>query len=181
MMICLQEHAKMLLDIVSEQPDQAYTLQQHFCHLLTSVWKSNTRGKRKSPLSLRNGMFDIPGLNHASQGSIRQQSQKMDFTNLSPMSRLVADALDNSQNIPKVDRVSSAGGSNVSQGVGELAVILEFPSDRAGDQSALLPPVVPVSINDSESVPSECVLVGGNNHFRSSKDTVECRFRYAYM
>ncbi|KAK9058759.1 hypothetical protein SSX86_023601 [Deinandra increscens subsp. villosa] len=173
-----EEHAKMLLDIVSEQPDQAYTLQQHFCYLLTSVWRSTTRyGQGKSPLSLRSGMFHITGVNHTSRDPMRPQSQKMNFTNLSPMSRLVADALDNSQNTPKEDRASTAIERPSSRDAGELAVILEFPSGRADVQSGQLPPALSVSINDTEPMPSE--HSGGNNYFRSSKDTVECRFRDA--
>ncbi|KAL8204879.1 hypothetical protein R6Q57_010502 [Mikania cordata] len=174
-----EEHAKMLLDIVSELPDQAYTLQQHFGHLLTSVWRSTTRyGQQKSHLPLRSGMFHMMGLNHASQNPTRPQSQKMDFTNLSPMSRLVADALENSQNIPK-DGVSIVSERHGSQRVDEMAVTLEFPPGGVNDQSVPLPPVVFVSISDPESTPSEHVQGGGNNHFRSSKDTVECRFRDA--
>ncbi|KAI3826232.1 hypothetical protein L1987_00277 [Smallanthus sonchifolius] len=171
-----EEHAKMLLDIVSEQPDQAYTLQQHFCHLLTSVWRSTTRrGQRKCSLPLTSGMFHITGLNHTSRDPIRPQSQKMNFTNLSPMSRLVADALDNSQDIPKEARVASASERHDSRGVGGLAVTLEFPSGRSDVPSVPLPPVISVSINDPQSVPSEHV----NKYFRLSKDIVECRFRDA--
>ncbi|KAI3743381.1 hypothetical protein L1987_61089 [Smallanthus sonchifolius] len=175
-----EEHAKNLLDIVSEQPDQAYTLQQHFCYLLTSVWKSTTRyGQRKSPLPLRSGIFHIPGVN---RDPVRLQSQKMNFTNLGSMSRLVTDALDNSQNIRKEDRVSSFNGKHDSRAVGQLAVTLEFHSGRVDDdddQSLPLPPVIPLSINYSEPVVSEHapVAMGGNHHFRSSKDTVECRFK----
>ncbi|KAI3677089.1 hypothetical protein L1987_86709 [Smallanthus sonchifolius] len=171
------EHAKNLLDIVSEQTDQVYTLQQHFCYLLTTVWKSTTRyGHRKSPLPVRSGIFHIPGVN---RDPVRPKSQKMKFTNLGPMSRLVADALDNSQNIPKKDRVPSFNGKPDSRGVGQLAVTLEFPLGRADDdQSLQLPPVISFSINDSEQVVSEHtpVAVAGNHHFRSSKDIVECRF-----
>ncbi|KAI7733700.1 hypothetical protein M8C21_018678, partial [Ambrosia artemisiifolia] len=174
-----EEHAKMLLDIVSEQPDQAYTLQQHFCHLLTSVWRSTTRySQRKSLLPLRSGVFHNTVVNHTSRDLTRPQSQKMDFTNISPMSRLVADALDNSQNVQKEDGVSSVSERHDSRGVDALAVTLEFPSGRTDDQNVPLQPVI-VSINDTESVPSEHVQVGGNNHFRSSKETAECRFRDA--
>ncbi|XP_076901176.1 protein PHOTOPERIOD-INDEPENDENT EARLY FLOWERING 1-like [Bidens hawaiensis] len=172
-----EEHAKMLLDIVSEQPDQAYTLQQHFCYLLTSVWKSTTQfGQRRSLLT--SGRFHNTGLNRT-RDPIIPQSQKMDFTNSSPMSRLVADALNSSQNIPKDDRVSSVGERHDSRGVAELAVTLEFPPGRAHDQSVPLPPVIPVLINDMESVSAEHVPAGGNNHFRLSKDIVEWRFRDA--
>lgn len=166
----------MLLDIVSEQPDQAYTLQKHFVHLLTSVWRSTNRyGRRKT---LRSGRFPP---NHTSRDLIRPQLQDMKFTNLSTMSRLVADALENSQDIPREERVSSFSERHDSRGVvNELAVTLEFPSGRNDDHSVLLPSVVPVSLNDTELVASEHVPVGGNHHFRSSKDTAECRYRYAH-
>ncbi|KAK9068504.1 hypothetical protein SSX86_012618 [Deinandra increscens subsp. villosa] len=173
-----EEHAKMLLDIVSEQPDQAYTLQQHFCYLLTSVWKSTTHsGQWKSGAPPISGIFHIPGVN---RDPVSPQLQKVNFTNLGPMSRLVVDALDNSQTIPKEDRVSSFSGRRNSRDVGELAVTLQFPLGPADDDQTLqLPPVVSLSIEDSEPVLSEHVPVamGGNLHFRSSKDTIECRFR----
>ncbi|MFS7908575.1 putative DNA helicase chromatin remodeling SNF2 family [Helianthus anomalus] len=176
-----EEHAKMLLDIVSELPDQAYTLQQHFCHLLASVWRSTTRySQRKNLLTLRSQIFHNMGLNQASRDPTRPQSQKMACTNVSPMSRLVADALDSSQNIQKEDRVvSSVGETHNSRSVDALAVTLEFHSGRADDQSVPLPPVVSVLLHDAESVPSEHVPAGGSNHFRSSKDIVESRFRDA--
>ncbi|KAJ0628242.1 putative DNA helicase chromatin remodeling SNF2 family [Helianthus annuus] len=176
-----EEHAKMLLDIVSELPDQAYTLQQHFCHLLASVWRSTTRySQRKNLLTLRSQIFHNMGLNQTSRDPTRPQSQKMDCTNVSPMSRLVADALDGSQNIQKEDRVvSSVGETHNSRSVDALAVTLEFHPGRAYDQSVPLPPVVSVLLHDAESVPSEHVPGGGSNHFRSSKDIVECRFRDA--
>lgn len=157
----------MLLDIISEQPDQSHTLQKHFYHLLTSVWKTSTR---KMSLPHKTTRF------YTSRDPTTPQSQKMKFTNLTPMSRLVAEALDSSQNIPKEDRSSSFNERRDSRGVGELGITLEFPSnDRIS-----LPSVVSVSINDSESVPSE-VAIGGNHHFRSCKDTVECRFRYVFL
>lgn len=173
-----EEHAKMLLDIVSEQPDQAYTLQKHFFHLLTSVWRSRTRNaSRKNPFST--GRPHITGVNHTSRDPIRPQSQKMNFNNIRPMSRLVADALNNSQIIPTEERVSSFSQRHDSRGVGELGVTLEFPSRSDDDPSVPLPDVVSVLINDSESMPSEHVQVTGNHHFRSSKDIVEYRFRDA--
>ncbi|KAJ0503173.1 putative DNA helicase chromatin remodeling SNF2 family [Helianthus annuus] len=169
-----EEHAKMLLDIVSEQSDQSHTLQQHFCYLLTTVEKSKTRhGQRKSPLRLKNGIVHIPGVN---RDPVKPQSQEMNFANVGPMSRLVADALDNSQNIPKEDRVSSFNGRHDSRGVDQLTVTLELgPADDG--QSLELPPVISLSINEPESVASELVPVpvGGNRHLRPS--SVESRFR----
>lgn len=177
-----EEHAKMLLDIVSEQPDQSYTLQKHFVHLLSSVWRETIRhGNRKTMLPVRSGRFHITGVNHTSHTSrdpVRPQSQKMKFTNLTPMSRLVADALDNSQNIPREERVSSFNERADSRGVGKLDITLEFPSRIDDDQSVPLPSVN-LSINDLGSVSSEHGPSPGNHHFRSSKDSVECRFRDA--
>nr|GEV50192.1 protein photoperiod-independent early flowering 1 isoform X1 [Tanacetum cinerariifolium] len=172
------EHAKMLLDVVSEQPDQAYTLQKHFFHLLTSVWRSNTRNaSRKNPFST--GRPHITGVNHTSRDPIRPQSQNMNFTNIGPMSRLVADALNNSQIVPTEERVCSFSQRRDSRGVGQLGVTLEFPSRSDDDPSVPLPDIVSVLINDSESMPPEHVQVTGNHCFRSSKDIVEYRFRDA--
>lgn len=166
-----EEHAKMLLDIVSELPDQAYTLQKHFFHLLASVWRSTAHsGHRKTPLSLRSGQR----VNHASRDPVRSLSEKMEFTNVSQISKLVGDALESSQNIPREDRVSSFSERREVRPVGQLGVTLEFPSGR-DDQSVSLPSVVSLSINDLESVPPEHLP----HCFRSSKDTVECRFRDA--
>lgn len=169
-----EEHAKMLLDIVSELPDQAYTLQSHFFHLLASVWRENTRyGHRKTPLPLRTARF------RTSRDPVRPQSQKMKFTNLSQISTLVADALENAQNIPREDRVSNFSERHEARAVDQVGITLEFPSGR-DDPSVPLPLAVSLSIDVSEPpVPSEPVTVGGNLHFRSSKDTAECRFRDA--
>lgn len=170
-----EEHAKALLDMVSELPDQAYTLQKHFFHLLTSVWRSTARsGHRKTPLSLRTGQR----VNHTSRDPVRSQLERMEFTNLRQISRLVSDALESSQNIPREDRVSSFSERREVRPVGQLGITLEFPPGR-DDQSVPLPSVVSLSINDMESVLPENLPVGGNHCFRSSKDTVECRFRDA--
>ncbi|XP_024982552.1 protein PHOTOPERIOD-INDEPENDENT EARLY FLOWERING 1 isoform X3 [Cynara cardunculus var. scolymus] len=168
-----EEHAKMLLDMVSELPDQAYTLQKHFFHLLASVWRATTRyGHRKTPLPLRSARF------HNSRDPIRPQSQKMKFTNLSQISILVADALENSQNVPREERVSNFSERNEAQAIDQVGITLEFSSGR-DDQSVPLPSAVSLSIDVSEPVSSEPITMGGNQHFRSSKDTAECRFRDA--
>ncbi|KAJ9559094.1 hypothetical protein OSB04_013708 [Centaurea solstitialis] len=169
-----EEHAKMLLDIVSELPDQAYTIQKHFFHLLESTWRSTTRySHRKTPLPLRNARF------HTSRDPVRPQSQKMMFTNLRPISILVSDALENARNIPREERVSRFGERNEARDVDRVGITLEFPSGR-DDPSVLLSSALSLSIDVSEPpVPAEPVTVGGNHHFRSSKDTAECRFRDA--
>lgn len=166
-----EEHAKMLLDIVSELPDQSYTLQKHFFHLLTSVFRSNTRsGQRKTRFGQR--------ANHTSRDPGSPQSEKMEFTNLTQVSRLVADALESSQNIPREDRVSNFSERREARPVGQLGVTLEFPSGR-DDESVPFPKVLSLSINDAEPVLPGDLPVGGNHCFRLSKDTVECRFRDA--
>ncbi|XP_071685564.1 protein PHOTOPERIOD-INDEPENDENT EARLY FLOWERING 1 [Rutidosis leptorrhynchoides] len=163
-----EEHAKTLLDIVSEQPDQAYTLQKHFAHLLTSLWRSTNCSSRLK--TLKSERFRDP------------QLQDMKFTNVNAMSRLVADALETSQNIPREETLSSFSERyHNSRGVvSELAVTLQFPSrTNDDDPNVPLPSVVPVSVNDTESSSSENVPMGGNHLFRTCKDTAECRFRDA--
>ncbi|KAL4560597.1 hypothetical protein LXL04_032750 [Taraxacum kok-saghyz] len=164
-----EEHAKMLLDIVSELPDQAYTLQKHFFHLLQSVWRATARsGHRKTPL-LRSGQ--------RVKDPVRPE--KMEFTNLKQISRLVSDALETSQKIPIEDRVSSfTERRDQTRNIGQMGITLEIPSGR--DEEALsLPSVVSLSINEMEPVLPENLPVGGSHWFRSAKDTVECRFRDA--
>ncbi|KVH99991.1 hypothetical protein Ccrd_021741 [Cynara cardunculus var. scolymus] len=108
----------------------------------------------------------------------RPQSQKMKFTNLSQISILVADALENSQNVPREERVSNFSERNEAQAIDQVGITLEFSSGR-DDQSVPLPSAVSLSIDVSEPVSSEPITMGGNQHFRSSKDTAECRFRDA--
>ncbi|KAK2993722.1 hypothetical protein RJ640_003721 [Escallonia rubra] len=180
-----EDNVRMLLDIASELPDHEPLVQKHFFALLFSVWRVASRHDRRDTLSSfrslysHNGIF-VSTVNHISGNSLREQSAKLKFTNLSQSSKLVAAALYDAQNTRQDDRASvfSQREKASADVVEVLGITLELPCER-DDPINILPAVVNLSIRGPDQLPSENTPTRENHHFRSSQNMAENRFRTA--
>lgn len=176
-----EDHVRMLLDVASEMPDQEPIIQRHFFALLSSVWRENARNDRRRSLqSFQTGRFLTSAMNHTSRHPDRPHSEKMKFTNLNMCGQVVASALNDAHNIRREDRVSILKQrEEVPTVTDQLRITLEIPAE-SDDQIIQLPPVINLSVRGSDALTSANMPPHGeNDHFRSSRNAAENRFRDA--
>lgn len=180
-----EENIRMLLDVASELPDNEPLVQKHFFALLSSVWRVTSRnGCRHSNSTSQAGVhpagrFLPSGENHTFKNSTTETSVKMNFTNLTLSSKLVAAALYDADATQRHDRNSVFNSVDEdSAGADLLGITLELPGE--GDLSTFpFPSIISMSICGPDPQPSTDMSTGSSNNLRSSLSTAESRFRDA--
>ncbi|XP_059662554.1 protein PHOTOPERIOD-INDEPENDENT EARLY FLOWERING 1 isoform X2 [Cornus florida] len=180
-----EENMRMLLDVATELPDNEPLIQKHFSALLSSVWRATFRLDRRHTLSSsRNGLyvggrFFTSTVNQIARNSTRQPSERMNLTNLSQSSKLVAAALYDANSTRQDDRVPIFNPREETPVVAEqLEIMLELHRER-GDSMISLPSVINLSICGPHSAPSSNTSTGESHHLMSSQNMAENRFRAA--
>lgn len=179
-----EDNVRLLLDVVTEVPDNEMLLQKHFFHLLSAEWRMrfhvDHRHTNITASSSRNGFHNRGRRFTSTVSNIDQtdSSQRMKFTNLSQCASLVASALS------EADRVGVNDGlrimnpwEDVTPPVDKLELTLELQRE-IGDSLIPLPPVVNVSICAPDPPRFPNMPVGAHDQIRvSSMSMVENHFR----
>ncbi|GFY99811.1 SNF2 domain-containing protein [Actinidia rufa] len=180
-----EDNIRVLLDVATELPDSEALLQKHFFALLSSIWRMTSRLDRRQSLpSSRNGFY-AGGRHYDSMvGQIdlnytREPSEKMEFTNLSQCSKLVAAALCDANSVHRDDGFSALKQKEEASAVGDwLEITLELQRER-DDSVIALPSVINLLISGKDTTPSASMPADVNQHLRSSQSMAENRFRMA--
>ncbi|PSS13807.1 Protein PHOTOPERIOD-INDEPENDENT EARLY FLOWERING like [Actinidia chinensis var. chinensis] len=180
-----EDNIRVLLDVATELPDSEALLQKHFFALLSSIWRMTSRLDRRQSLpSSRNGFY-AGGRHYDSMvGQIdlnctREPSEKMEFTNLSQCSKLVAAALCDANSVHRDDGFSALKQKEEASAVGDwLEITLELQRER-DDSMIALPSVINLLISGKDTTPSASMPADANQHLRSSQSMAENRFRTA--
>ncbi|KAA8546716.1 hypothetical protein F0562_003147 [Nyssa sinensis] len=179
-----EDNIRMLLDVATELPDNEPLLQKHFFSLLSSVWRvTSCLDRRQSISSSWNGLHFgrrrvTSTVNQDARNSIRESSEKMNVTNLSQTSRLVAAALQDANSKQWGERVSIFKSEEVSTVADHLEITLELQRER-GDLMIPMPSIINLSVCGPDLPPSANVLTEGNQHLKSSRNMAENHFRVA--
>lgn len=153
-----EDNMRTLLNFAAEKPDREFVLQKHYTALLSSVWKVSYRNNnQQKPLAARNclyfnGSFLSTFASNSSKSSVREPVQRVQFSDLAQSSKKLAAALDDACSVPQDSRIPLSDKSSIAPVSQEhLDIALEFPNQMNDeDTSILMPPVVNLSIRDSE-------------------------------
>uniref|UniRef100_A0A5B7AQU5 DNA helicase n=1 Tax=Davidia involucrata TaxID=16924 RepID=A0A5B7AQU5_DAVIN len=180
-----EDNIRMLLDVATELPDNEPLLQKHFFALLSSVWRVTSRLDRRQSISSSwnglyfGGRFFTSTVNQDARNSIREPSEKMNWTNLSQSSKLVAAALHDANSTRWDERVSIFNQrEEVSTIPDQLEITLELQRE-SGDLMISLPSIINLSVCDPDPPPSANMPSGENQHLKSSRNMAENNFRAA--
>lgn len=170
---------RMLLEVVSELPDNELLLQKHFTALISSVWRVTSRSNHIQYISpSRNGICMKPNIfnssNHLSQNRTREP--KLKSTNFSQCSKLVAAALnDVNSKFQDTELPVSNPLEETSNTPEEMEITLEF-QDQMDNAIGLFPSVIRLSVFGSELSPS-VNNPSEDKNLKSFNDVAERRFR----
>lgn len=178
-----QDNIRMLLDMATEMPDRELLIQKHFTSLLSSVWRVSS--PHQSSLSSRNSLsrgerlFGI-NIKQLSQNSYRKP-EKINMTNLSRCSKLLAAALTDTSRTRQDDPIAVSDRREEASSIPEqLEITLQFQG-LEWDLMNPLPSVINLSLYGSDSPHSANKPGVEDRHLRSSGNMAENRFRYVYL
>ncbi|KNA09216.1 hypothetical protein SOVF_155580 [Spinacia oleracea] len=173
-----EDNCRVLLDAVTEQPDDELLLQQHFTALLISVWRmTSSLDQQRSRSNHHNNLYPSirlfgTSVNPNAQNSTTGLSQKK--FDLGQSGKLITKALRDVESVVWNNKTSLSNQMEEDvPAIEKLDITLEFERERA--ETVGFPSMVSLSIPGLDPIPP--VIPPKENQLKSTQQVAESRFR----